>query len=194
MPDRYAFFIPFYCLACILIGVGIDFFISLPHHKILPYLVFVLALLPIPVYIIAPATAEKLRFKLPIKRKIAYRNEYTWFLRPWRTGSDSPELFANKIFDTVEEGAIIWADTTTVPPLLYAQEVQGRGGDIKIISRLISSEGSPEFNENTIEKLLSERPVYVVSPIAGYCPNFLLERYGFEPAGIIWRVVEQQTK
>ncbi len=194
VPDRYAFFIPFYCLACILFGVGIDFFIGLPHHKILPYLVFVLALLPIPAYIIAPATAEKLQFKLPIKRKIAYRNEYTWFLRPWRTGSDSPELFANEVFDTVDEGAVIWADTTTVPPLLYSQEVQGRGGDIKIISRLISSEGSPEFNENTIEKLLSERPVYVVSPIAGYCPNFLLERYGFEPAGIIWRVVGKQTQ
>jgi len=121
VPDRYAFFIPFYCLACILFGVGIDFFIGLPHHKILPYLVFVLALLPIPTYIIAPAAAQKLQFGLAIKRKIAYRNEYIWFLRPWRnppSADCSPERFANKVCDTVDDNAIIYADTTTAPPIL----------------------------------------------------------------------------
>ena len=194
VPDRYAFFIPFYCMACILIGVGIDFFISRPHHRILQYLVFVLALLPIPTYIIAPVSAEKLQFNLGTKREIPYRNEYRWFLRPWRTDVDSPELFANSIFDTVDNNAIIWADTTTAPPLLYLQEVKRRRGDIKIVSSLISSEGSPEFNENTIEKLLDERPVYVVSPISGYCPGFLLERYNFERAGIIRRVIKKAGK
>jgi len=194
VPDRYAFFIPFYCLACILIGVGIDFFISLPHQQILPYLIFILALLPIPTYIIAPAAAEKMQFGLATKRKVPYRNEYTWFLRPWRTGSDSPERFANEVAGSAENNAVIWADTTTAPPLLYVQQVKGRRGDIKIISGLINSEGSPEFNEKTIEKLLAERPVYVVSPIDGYCPNFLLERYSFVPSGVIWRVVEKQTK
>jgi hypothetical protein len=191
VPDRYAFFIPFYCLACILFGVGFHLLFSRPHHKNLAYLVFILALLPIPTYIIAPVVADKLQFKLPTKRKIAYRNEYIWFLRPWRTGSNGPEQFANEVCDTVKEGAAIWADTTTAPPLLYAQQVKGRRGDIKIISGLIDSEDSPEFNENTIEKLLNERPVYVVSPIKGYCPPFLLERYSFEPAGIIWRVVKK---
>jgi 4-amino-4-deoxy-L-arabinose transferase-like glycosyltransferase len=191
VPDRYAFFIPFYCLSCILIGVGIDFCISLAHHKILPYLIFALALLPIPTYIIAPVTAEKLRFNLGTKREIPYRNEYRWFLRPWRTGSDSTERFVNEIFDTVVQNAIIWADTTTVPPLLYAQQVKGRRGDVKIISGLMSSEGSPEFNENSIDKLLEERPIYVVSAVDGYCPQFLLGRYSFERAGIIWRVVKK---
>ncbi|MHC4109863.1 MAG: protein O-mannosyl-transferase family [Planctomycetota bacterium] len=191
VPDRYAFFIPFYCLACILFGVGFDFLINLPNRKNLAYMVFILALLPIPIYIIAPTAAEKMQFGLATKRKVPFRNEYTWFLRPWRTGSDSPERFANEVFETVDNHAVIRADTTTVAPLLYAQEVKGRRGDIKIISGLISSEGSPELNEDTIEKLLDERGVYVVSPIKGYCPAFLLERYSFEPAGIIRRVVKK---
>ncbi len=194
VPDRYAFFIPFYCLAAILIGVGFNLLISLPNQQIAAYLVFILALLPIPTYIIAPVIAEKMQFGLATKRKIAYRNEYIWFLRPWRTGSCSPERFANEVFSAVDDNAVIWADTTTVPPLLYFQEVRGRRGDIKIISGLISSEGSPEFNERTIEKLLGERAVYVVSPIDGYCPDFLIERYSFVPSGIIWRVVEKQTE
>jgi len=194
VPDRYAFFIPFYCLACILFGVGFNLLISLPNRKVLAYLVFILALLPIPTYIIAPAAAEKLQFGLATKRKVPYRNEYTWFLRPWRTGSDSPERFANEVAGSAENNAVIWADTTTVPPLLYAQQVKGRRADIKIVSDLINSEGSPEFDERSIEKLLAERAVYVVSPIDGYCPNFLLERYSFVPSAVIWRVVEKQTK
>lgn len=194
VQDRYAFFIPFYCLACILFGVGFDFLIRPAGHKILAYLVLIFALLPIPVYIVAPVTAEKMQFKLPTRREIPYRNDYRWFLRPWRTGRDSPERFVNEVYETVERDAIIWADTTTVPPLLYAQHVKGKRGDVKIISSFMNSEGSPEFNEQTIEKLLDERAVYVVSPTIGYCPDFLIQRYSFVPSGIIWRVVEKQRQ
>ncbi|MHC4691702.1 MAG: protein O-mannosyl-transferase family [Planctomycetota bacterium] len=194
VQDRYAFFIPFYCLACILIGVGFDFLIRPEGKKILTYLVLIFAFLPIPVYIIVPVAAEKMEFKLPTRGDIPYRNDYRWFLRPWRTGSDSPERFVNEIYDTVEKDAIIWADATTVPPLLYTQHVKGKRGDVKIISSIMSSEGSPEFNEKTIEKLLGERVVYVVSPKSGYCPDFLLQRYSFVPSGIIWRVVEKKKQ
>jgi len=194
VPDRYAFFIPFYCLVSILIGVGFNLLVTQPNRRILACLGLILALLPIPTYIIAPVLAQKMQFKLPTKRSIPYRNNYTWFLRPWRTGYQGAERFANEVFDTVEPAAIIFAETTTVSPLLYVQEVRGRRKDVKIISGLMSSEGSPEFSEQTIEKLLAERAVYVVSPIKGYCPSFLLERYDFAPAGIISRIVRKQTE
>ena len=194
VQDRYAFFIPFYCLACIIIGVGFDFLIGPGGQKILAYLVLIFALLPIPVYVIAPVAAERLQFELGTKREIAYRNEYTWFLRPWRRGSYGPERFANEVFEIADHNAVIWADTTTAAPLLYIQEVKGRRGDVKIISNIMSSEGSPEFDEKTIGKLLDERAVYVVWPKSGYCPDFLLQRYSFVPSGIIWRVVEKQIQ
>jgi hypothetical protein len=66
-----------------------------------------------------------------------------------------------------------------------------QGSDIKIISSIGYSEDSPEFNKQTIEKLLSERAVYVITPAKGYCPDFLLRRYDFEPAGVLWKVVEK---
>jgi hypothetical protein len=154
-------------------------------------IVFILALLPIPTYIIAPVVAEKTQFKLPTKRNIPYRNEYIWFLRPWKTGYYGPERFADEVFNTAEQNSVIYADSTTVSPLLYLQEVKKRRSDAKIISGIASSEDSPEFNEQTITKLLAERAVYVVSPIEGYCPDFLLERYDFVPAGVIWRIVEK---
>ena len=179
VPDRYAFFIPFYCLVSVLIGVGFNSLITQPNRKILCRIVFILALLPIPTYIIAPVVAEKTQFKLPTKRNIPYRNEYIWFLRPWKTGYYGPERFADEVFNTAEQNSVIYADSTTVSPLLYLQEVKKRRSDAKIISGIASSEDSPEFNEQTITKLLAERAVYVVSPIEGYCPDFLLERYDF---------------
>lgn len=101
--------------------------------------------------------------------------------------------FANQALSNVKPPAIIYADATVAPPLLYVQQVlkEQKGKDIKIISSIGSSENSPDFNALTIEKLMSERNIYVISPREGYCPDFLLRRYRFEPWGVLWHVVEK---
>jgi hypothetical protein len=191
VPDRYAFFMPFYCLVSVLIGIGFNSLVTQPNRKILCRIVFILALLPIPTYIIAPVVAEKTQFKLPTKRNIPYRNEYIWFLRPWQTGYHGPEKFANEALDAVEDNAIIYADGTTVYPLWYVQEVKGTAPGVKIVSQHGSYESPITFpTADTIGKMVVERTVYVVSPVVGYCPGFLLERYKFEQSGVLWKVVD----
>jgi hypothetical protein len=190
VPDRYAFFMPFYCLVSVLIGVGFNLLITWPERRTLACLVFIFALLPIPTYIIAPLAAQKIQFKLPTKREIPCRNDYIWFLRPWRTGYNGPEKFANEALDVVENGAIIYADGTTAYPLLYIQEIEGKRRDVTIVSGHGSVNNLKEYNEDVIDKVLTERAVYVVSPLAGYCPQFLLERYEFEQSGVLWKVVD----
>jgi hypothetical protein len=76
-----------------------------------------------------------------------------------------------------------------VAPLLYVQEVQGVRPDVKIAG-IVSSQGAPRVNEQTVEELLDERPVYVVSKRRGYCPAFLLEKYSLAEAGVLWRVAK----
>lgn len=190
VPDRYAFFIPFYCLVSILVGVGFNLLVTQPNRKILCGIVFILALLPIPAYIIAPVIAQKMKFNLSTKRDIPYRNDYIWFLRPWQTDCHGPEKFANEALDTVEDNAIIYADGTTVYPLWYVQEVKGKGPDVKIVSKHGSYESPIALpTAETIGKLVAERAVYVVSPVPGYCPGFLLEQYKFEQKGVLWKVI-----
>ncbi len=179
VPDRYAFFIPFYCIACILIGVGIDFVISQPHHKILPHLVFVLALLPIPVYVIAPVAAEKMEFNLPTRGDVPYRNDYTWFLRPWKMGYRGAAQFADEVLTKLEVGSVVYADNTMVYPLLYLQEVKGVRADIRVISEYASSEGLPLLSDKSLDMWLSEGEVYAVSPAGG-----------FKGEGIVWKIIE----
>jgi hypothetical protein len=136
--------------------------------------------------------AQKVQFNLSTKRDIPYRNEYIWFLRPWKTGYHGPEKFANEALDAVEDNAIIYADGTTVYALLYIQEIKGKRQDVTIVSGHGSVNNLKEYNEDVIGKLLSEQIVYVVSPSAGYCPGFLLERYKFEQKGVLWKVINRR--
>lgn len=146
-------------------------------------------MLPVPIYVIAPIVAEKVQFTLPTKRTIPYRNDYTWFLRPWQTGYRGPEQFAGEVLKRVEQDAIIYADGTTVYPLLCAQQLKGTRRDVTIVSGHGSVNNLKEYGQDVIDKLLTRRVVYVVSPVAGYCPDFLLEQYDFTKAGVLWRVV-----
>jgi hypothetical protein len=191
VPDRYAFFIPFYCTVAVFMGLGTHLFQNRIGGRVLGPLVLVFSLLPIGVYAAAPALAEKMQFNIGTRGDIPYRDDYKYFLQPWRTGDKEAERFAQEVLGVKEKEAVIYADSTTVGPLLYVQQVQRKRPDVKIVSGVIKSEGAPRFDEQTIGQLLKERAIYVVSRKTGYCPAFVLDNYDLVPAGVLWRVVEQ---
>ncbi|MBW7991610.1 MAG: DUF2723 domain-containing protein [Planctomycetes bacterium] len=179
VPDRYAFFIPFYYLVSVLIGVGFDLLITAFKYKTLCWIVVIFALLPIPIYIAVPFLAEKFEFNLSTRSDVPYRNDYTWFLRPWKLGYHGAERFAEEVFEKLEPEAVVYADNTMVYPLLYMQEVNGKRADIRIISEYTGSEGVPLLSERSIEQWLSEGDVYAVSPVAGH-----------KGTGIVWKIAD----
>ncbi|MCH9023661.1 MAG: hypothetical protein IID32_13000, partial [Planctomycetes bacterium] len=186
--DRYAFFIPFYTISAVLIGLGSHHLTRGANHKFITVLFFLFALFPVGAYAIAPSLARGVYPALDARRQIPYRDSYRYFLQPWRIGDTSAERFARGALERVERNAIIYADTTTVSPLLLLQEVEGVRPDVKIISLIASSPDAPAFNEQTIDQLLKETSVYVVSPIPGYCPLFLTDRFDFHQADPLWKV------
>jgi hypothetical protein len=193
VPDRYAFFMPFYCMVSILIGVGTYFLQMRIKNKAFVPLVLLFGLLPVGVYAVAPALAKKAQFDIGTRNEISYREDYKYFLQPWKTGYDGAEKFADEALSFVEKNAVIYADVTTVGPLLYAQEVKGKRPDVKIVSGTVNSKDSPRFDEQSIEKLLQQRSVYVVSAEPGYCPAFMLDNYELKRVGILWRMVKRQN-
>lgn len=190
VPDRYVFFLPFYYFAALLIGLGADVILRRYDQKALAFVVLAFALLPIPAYYVAPAVARRMHRSLGQRRQRPYRDEYIYFLQPWKTGYRGAERFADEALDMVEKNALIYADSTTVHALLYVQEVKGKRSDVKIVSGYDSSENAPAFNKNTAAGLLGDSALYVVSPMPGYCPRFLLERYEFKQAGVLWKAVD----
>lgn len=191
VPDRYAFFIPFYCLVAALMGIGFSFAAKNISRRVLTVCVLSFVLLPIPTYIAAPVMAEEAGFSLGTKRRIPYRNEYRWFLRPWRTGCAGPRRFATEALNSVEPDAIIYADGTTVYALLYMQQVEDLRTDVTVVSGHGTVDNLAEYGPDKIDRLLDQNAVYVVSPKPGYCPQFLLERYRFRASGVLYEVARK---
>jgi len=192
VPDRYTFFIPFYCVASILIGLGAHFLQERGTSRIPVFLVLLFGLIPVGVYAAAPRLAGSIALNVGTRDDIPYRDDNEYFLRPWKTGYTGADRFADEALNLVEDNAVIYADITTVAPLLLARQVKGLRPDVAIVSGTINSEDAPEFDVQSLDCLLKDRPVYVVSAKAGYCPEFVLDNYDFVPVGILWQVVESE--
>ena len=193
VPDRYAFFIPFYCVVSVFVGAGAYIVLEKYRSKAVVVGIFIFAFLPVSVYAVFPEIAEQKGLKIPTKRKIAYRNDYTYFLRPWQGGNNGPELFAGAALEEVCKDGVIIADGTTVYALWYLQAVKGEKKDVKVVSSHGDYQNPVPFRSvDDIRGLLAEGLVYVVSPVKGYCPDFLLENYDFSKGEVLYRVVERQ--
>ena len=191
VPDRYAFFMPFYCLVAVLIGVGAHGLLQVKRCRILAGIIMGLTLLNLPVYAMTPSIAKERFPVLSERRQIPYRDSYKWFLQPWRCGYRGCEAFAEEALATVERDGVIYADGTTVYPLWFHQQLNDRRRDVVIVSGHGSFNNLGVYGEAAARELLAERAVYVVSPLRGYCPDFLLEEYGSAKVGVLYRVIEK---
>jgi Protein O-mannosyl-transferase TMEM260-like len=191
VPDRYAFFIPFYVGASILIGLGAYLLQNQMNSKAFAFLILLFSLLPAGVYAATPTLARKIHLNIGTRGDIPYRNDYEYFLQPWKTGYTGAQRFADEALRTAAHNAIIYADATTAAPLVLAQEVDGKRRDVKIVSGTLNSEDAPRFDAQTIGPLLAERPIYVVSRRPRYCPDFVLENYNMVQASILWQVTKR---
>jgi len=190
VADRYAFFIPFYGLVAILIGLGAHEVRTRVRGASVACCIVAFCLLPVVVYVAVPAMAERMNLPLGTRGDIAYRNDYEFFLQPWKTGDTGAERFATEALTGVEPNAVILADTTTVAPLLYMQEVRGLRPDVEVITGIVSSRGAPVYDLQALELLVGAQPMYVTSRQRGYCPPFVLDRCELAKTGVLWRVVK----
>ncbi len=189
--DRYVFFMPFYYIASILIGVGSYVLLGMKRQKLFVCMILLFTLLPIPVYAFAPSLAKRAGVISGRNREIPYRDDLKYFLQPWKTGYRGTNRFADEALNLAEENAIIYADGTTVYSLLYAQEVEDKRRDVLVVSDHGTVDNLKDYDEKVIDRLFAKRSIYVVSPVAGYCPEFLLDKYNFSKSGVLYRVVKK---
>ncbi|MCH8216800.1 MAG: DUF2723 domain-containing protein [Planctomycetes bacterium] len=193
VPDRYAFFIPFYVLVAVLIGMGVQVVQKHTRFARGGPVILALALVPIGVYCGAPAWAAAQQVSLGTRADLPYRDDYRYFLQPWKTGEHGAARFATEVLEQVEPNALIYADMTTVPALLFVQQHRGLRPDVHVVSERMASPGAPHFDAESIAHHLAARPVYVVSRAEGYCPRFVLEGYRLQKRGLLWQVQEIST-
>lgn len=191
--DRYAFFIPFYAMVALLMGVGSYWVLQrLKQRTLLAIAMLIFLVMPVGAYAAAPTMAKEMGVKLGTRRQIPFRDDYAFFLQPWQAQDKSPVQFAQMVMDTVPSGAIVYADNTTIYPLLYQQEVMGQRPDICFASGHFSTPGTPEFTQEYVsEALRNGHGVYVVSNVEGYCPEFIMKEYALTKVDKLWQVVKR---
>jgi hypothetical protein len=194
VPDRHAFFLPFYCFASVFIALGADWLLGKYRSWKLKILILILALLPVGSYFVTPKIAREYYKPLTLRRQRPYRDEYTYWLVPWKTGYRGAERFATEVLEGVERNAVVYAYTTDVHAMLYVQEVKCLRPDVKIVSDHDHSKGAPEFDGDSVAKIIAEGPLYVTSDKRGYYPGFLNDGFHFSPDGLIYRVDEAKEE
>lgn len=193
VPDRHAFFLPFYCLTAVMIGLGADWLITRMPRRKLVVIILVFALLPVASYFVTPVCTRKFYKPLAQRRQRPYRDEYTYWLQPWKTGYSGAERFASEALDSVGPNAVIYAYTTEIHAFLYVQEVKGKRPNVKIVSNNDCSVGAEPLDESSAAGFVAQSLLYVTSKRPGYQPKFLSEQYGFVPYGLLWKVVEKHA-
>ena len=189
VPDRYSFFIPFYVCCALLIGVGAKIVLEKYNTKAATLCMIIFALCPIAIYVVAPSLAQQNKFSMGTLREIPYRNEYQYFLTPWQQDNIAPALFAKEALESVEESGIILADGTTLYALWYEQVING----VKPNVQIVSDHGDyvspfPVPDEQQFELMIQKKTMYVVSPVKGYCPGYILDGYLFLKTGTIFKI------
>lgn len=189
--DRYAFFLPFYCYGAIFIGIGANVFMQRVRKSAWLYFIVIFAFLPAGVYCFTPETGRRFYPSLGQRRQLPYKDPYKYFLQPWKTGYRGAEKFAYESLDTVCQDGVFWVDSTVVHLVLYIQQAYNYRQDVQVTSRYYRGNNAPVLDEPTLKNYINESAVYVVSPVKGYCPDFMLENYDFQQIWPIYKVMPE---
>ncbi len=193
IADQYTFFIPTVILLGLLVGLGAGRFLA--SRGISWRVAGVLAAgLPAAVYVVLPTLAKQGGLAIGVGRELPYRDAYTYFLQPWKSGYTGAERFALEARDTLPEGAVLIADSTSVRPIQYLQ-ITGRWKPSVVVWPPLppaACDEPPHAPELSAE--LRQGRVYVVTPKPPYCPEWLVEGYDFEPSGPLYRVSGPRKK
>jgi len=193
VPDRHAFFLPFYCMVSILIGLGAHWLFEKRLSKTLIAVVLILALLPVGSYFVTPDFARNYYKALGQRRQRPYRDEYRYWLVPWKNNYTGAQQFASEVLTGADEKAVIYAFTTDAHPLLYSQQVKGIRPDVVVVSDHDCSEGNTPLDETEIKELVSQNRLFTTSDHKGYYPYSMIGKYGFVKQGLLYKVFELEN-
>ncbi len=192
VPDQFMFFMPFYLLVGLLAGLGLTALAE--ERRWLPLVAFAtLALGPV-AYRVFPEAAKATGLPLPGRRRtLPFRDHARYWLTPWKHNEESAGQFARAALNQLRDApqpALLYADSTTYPPLWWVQRVEGLGAKARLVGHDDPLLGVLKSDPESFWRPVREQggSVWVVSNVPGYCPKELLEHADAEPTGVLYRV------
>ncbi|MBN1512513.1 MAG: DUF2723 domain-containing protein [Phycisphaerae bacterium] len=198
VPDQYTFFVHAYLFLVLFAAVGIDGVLDRwPSRRLWVFVLGFSALGP-PVYAVAPAIARGIPATHAVLpgREIPYREPYTWFLCPWRTGYGGAEQYAREVFQALPADAALIMDETMRSPLTYLQKRDGIRPDVCVPEpRYSSTEGcSGTVDAAGAAQLIEDSRLFCASTVPTSLPKWLRSgAYRFESTGLVYRVTRHSA-
>lgn len=177
VPDQYSFFVPFYAVAAVLIGVGAA---NLLQRRAWQLALLFLAILPAGVFAAAPAVARRANLKL-FNRTLPYRDPNDFFLRPWKCGDRGQRRYVTEVFNQLPPDSILFASFTTRFLFDFIQQSEHRRPDVLITDSL--ADLKPPWT----------RPVFANDADARDFPVVLRERCAPEREGLLWKLSQPRS-
>jgi hypothetical protein len=171
-------------MVSVLAGLAIAHLTRTGRRRWLAYLAAASVVVTPVVYAAAPAVWKSLSLPVPGRKDLPYRDPYAYWLRPWKGGEDSAGRFAREALASVPPGSLIIADSTSHPPLAWAQQVEKLRPDVRILH------AARDADRDTVP--VGWQNVFVVSNRPGYYPPWLDKAARLErdaPGAVVFRVV-----
>ncbi len=165
VPNQNNFFLPMYMMISVYIGLGFSRWAQNRPGLRTAVACILLAAIPAAYPTIAER-AQARKMDLGTRRHIPYRDEYRYYLIPWQHDQIGPRRLVAELAERLPRNAIVLADMTTIPALLYAQQIERIREDLRILN-----------TDTPIEDLypLLSYPdirLFTLSDVVGYRPRW----------------------
>ncbi len=205
VTDQFTFFIPSYIFWALLMGIGLDYALSLLPGKVrfLPPILLGSVLLATPFFYTAlPALAEKnglddASIGIPAIG-VGVRNGLAYYLNPNKRGDDSAFKFGSQAISQVAPNSLViaewYTDTDEYFILRYFTKIDRLRPDVNVVGW--PTEDPFSFDSrlplDLIETSFPARPVYLASLSEKfYAASQILEAYCVTPENDLYRIYQK---
>lgn len=194
VSDQYVFFTPCYVLAALWIGAGVADLLD--RWRAVGVIAMACAILPAGAYEAAPGLLKRWNVSIGVKRDIATRDAYAYFLRPRKNGDHSARRFAEAALAAAAPDGLLYADITIKNLLVYVRDVEGIERGVTLTHGPDTTPDNPvvEPTPQAIAAFAARGRAFACHDREPYVPDWMVEGYDFEAAGVVFRLVPRSTQ
>ena len=183
VPDQATFILPTLGLLAVWAGIGYEASRVAAKTGLAVLVAGALCALAAPLAV--SEVVQRSGVRVPRSRTLPFRNEVRYWLVPWKQNETSANRFVSEVERQLQTGDVLVVDATAAGSLLAAREAGEAGRDWRLLTPWSGE------TEAVLRTLLQDRKgrVFVVSPVAGYAPQPVLESTnGMERVGVLYRL------
>ena len=184
--DNYVYLTPCYVLIALYVGAAIPRFAK--RSAIRRLTCIGVAILPVAVYEIAPAAMQRWGISTGVSRRIPFRDNYSYFVRPRKNDERGARTFAVYCLEKAAPDGLLIADSVIKNVLVFVRDVEGVQPGVALQDGKDTTGAPPiiDMKPEAIQPFVERGVAYVCGP--AYVPDWLRYNYDWVEDGLVYRL------